>query len=339
MPPEIDVYSEWLGIKEPNRPLNYYQLLRIKQFEDDPVRIRTNYRKMNAHVRKYAAGDYATESQELLNELAKAMLCLTDAKRKAEYDASLGRKDTGEGRRRTFEELLLLRKVLDQAKLDKARTYADAVGLDLRDAVLQQKLTKPEIVMQLYAESVGLPYVELSDLGVEVEIAPKVPAYIARQHSCVPVMVDDGQLMMASPHPLPPDVEDDLRLRIGMPVRCVLCTASSINDVIGKHYSKEAAAAEMAAASAAPDVAAASPGKKADSASSGSAATPEQKRQQRMTALLAFNITFVVCMVFLQVILPIIRPLARPQPLNSIIMSLAIGAAGGAIGYMIAKRG
>ncbi len=52
--------------------------MRLKQFEDDIGKIREHYRKMNAHVRKFAAGEFAKQSQDLLNELAKAMLCLTD---------------------------------------------------------------------------------------------------------------------------------------------------------------------------------------------------------------------------------------------------------------------
>ena len=82
MPKELDVYRDWLGVTDAERPLNYYQLLRLKKFEDDIEKIRSNYRKLNAQVRKYASGQYGNQSQQLLNELAKAMLCLTDAKRK-----------------------------------------------------------------------------------------------------------------------------------------------------------------------------------------------------------------------------------------------------------------
>ena len=122
---DIDVYKDWLGITEKARPLNHYQLLRLKQFEDDAGKVRDNYRKMNAHVRKYAAGEYGPLSQKLLNELAKAMLCLTDARRKAEYDITLGRTAPAvEGARQTFEQMLLARKVVDSAQLGKARNFA-----------------------------------------------------------------------------------------------------------------------------------------------------------------------------------------------------------------------
>src|SRR5690606_9492350 len=77
----IDVYKDWLGIPEGPRPPDHYQLLRLVRFEDDAEKIRAHYKKLNAHVRKYATGTYSVESQDLLNELAKAMLCLTDEER------------------------------------------------------------------------------------------------------------------------------------------------------------------------------------------------------------------------------------------------------------------
>ena len=87
----IDVYKEWLGIPEGQRPPDHYQLLRLVQFEDSLEKVRKNYKKLNGHVRKYATGQYSNQSQTLLNELAKAMLCLTDEELKLEYDRSLGR--------------------------------------------------------------------------------------------------------------------------------------------------------------------------------------------------------------------------------------------------------
>ena len=148
----LDVYRDWLKISEKARPLNHYQLLRLKMFEDDTAKVREHYRAMNAHVRKFAAGEFATQSQELLNELAKAMLCLTDKQRKGEYDAAMGRKDVSDGgKARTFEQILLATKVIDQAALDKARNFAKAINVDVRDALVQQRLAKADAVLPAYA--------------------------------------------------------------------------------------------------------------------------------------------------------------------------------------------
>jgi MshEN domain len=301
---QLDVYRDWLGVTEAARPLNHYQLLRLSQFEDDPAKVRAHYRKMNAHVRKFAAGEFATQSQELLNELAKAMLCLTDAKRKGEYDVTLGRAETSGRRRHTFEEILIGRKLVEPPQLEKARNFAKAVNLEIRDAVIQQKLAAPEVVMQAYAESVGLPYIDLADVGVDAELAPKVPAVLARQHSCAPVMLDGGTLLMATPNPLLPEVEDELRLRLGYPVRTVLCTASGINDAVAKYYPKEAAAAQMAAGGGAGSMQPAAVTAATPAAGQAAEAAPqlsreERKAEQRKYMMLAGFGTFPVCMLLL----------------------------------------
>lgn len=284
MPEKLDVYSEWLGIEAKNRPLNHYQLLKLKQFEDNTGVIRKNYRQLNAHVRKYATGDYLEESQALLNELAKAMLCLTDAQRKADYDASLGRETAGPGRRRTFEQLMLANKIIDTEQLKQARSYAEAVGLDVHQAVLQKKFAKPAIIMLAYAESIGLPYIELSDIGVDETILPQIPPALGRQHSFVPVMIDDGQLMVAAPEPIIPDVEEELRLRTGMPVRTVICAPASINEAVQKYYPRDggqAAAAAQAAAGGATPAAAAKPAR----ASSGPMSEEDKKQQMQLSLI------------------------------------------------------
>lgn len=307
MAQELDVYRDWLKISETTRPLNHYQLLKLKLFEDDASKVRDHYRKLNAHVRKYATGDFAEQSQDLLNELAKAMLCLTDAQRKREYDVTLGRKDAGEGRRRTLEETLLANHVIDPAQLDKARRFADQVGLEIRDAILQQKLATPDAVMLACAESEGLPYVELEDVGVDQALAFQIPAMTARQHSCVPIMADGGQVLMASPNPLVPDLEEELRLRLDMPVRSVLCTPQSVNQAITKYYSGEMqAAAAEAAAAAAKKAGKKAPKKKAKKAKKavekeeGPVLTGEEKIKQRfMAAIVGFNIGVILTMIAL----------------------------------------
>jgi hypothetical protein len=329
MPEQLDVYRDWLGISETARPLNCYQLLRVKQFSDDVAKIRTHYQKMNAHVRKFATGDYARQSQELLNELAKAMLCLTDLTRKREYDASLGREGVGEGRRRTLEEILLAGKTIDRDQLQKARSYADAVGLEVRDALVQQKMAAPDVVMIAYAESVGLPYIELGDIGVSEELIPQIPARLARQHSCVPVMIDRGQLLMASPNPLIPDVEEELRLRLGMPVRTVLCTAPSINAVIAKHFPPDAADATPAPAEAKPK--ASRPAEAPQPKPTKTYRSQDEKVKRRVAVtVVAFNVAVIVSMLLLMFVL------RSGQFLSILDFAAAIGvgiiAAGAAFG-------
>jgi len=290
MAKELDVYRDWLGIAEAARPLNHYQLLRLEPFEDRVAKTREHYRQMSAHVRKFADGEHAAQSRRLLGELARAMLCLTDTARKRQYDASLGRQDAGGAKCRTFEEALLAGKLIDPDRLEKARGFAEATGLELRDAVLQQKMAAPEAVTSAYAESVGLACVELAQIGVDPALASRVPAALARQHSCVPLIADGGEVLVASPNPLSPDLEEQLAALLDMPVRTVLATAAEVDEAITRHCTGEGAAPgkKKAAKKKAP-----APVEKEPSPLN----EEEQARRRMMIALIAFNIIVVAFMI------------------------------------------
>ncbi len=241
--PKIDVYKEWLKISAANRPLTYYQLLRLKTFEDDVAVIRKHYQELNAHVRKFASGDYLEESQALLNELAKAMLCLTDSSRKEDYDFRLGRKtetQTDTLGRRSFEDILLENRILTPEQLKKSQQFADAVGLDLEMAILQQRHASQEAVMLAYAEAQGLPFVDLNEVPVDEYYVPQINPVMARQHSFIPVMSDMGKMILASPTPLSLDVETDLQMLFNMPIKSAICTPAQVNAAIAKYYPRDA---------------------------------------------------------------------------------------------------
>ncbi len=238
MADDIDVYKEWLGIPDGDRPPDHYQLLRLVQFEDDAEKIRNNYKKLNGHVRKYAAGKHSVRSQELLNELAKSMLCLTDAERKREYDVSLGREVEAEETtgRRALEVILTQKQLISTSQAEEARQHSDKTGLDMRDVVVQLKFVDQATATQAYAEELGLPFIDLTDLVPDDNILDQVPKKLVKQHSILPLFVDDDVLLIACTHPPDADLEEELRLRLNHPVRAVLATPLNINQGIAKYY-------------------------------------------------------------------------------------------------------
>lgn len=325
---ELDVYRQWLGIAETVRPLNHYQLLRLKKFEDDVAVVRTHYRKLHAHVKKYQTGEFQQQSQDLLNELAKSMLCLTDARRKEEYDITLGREVAGDGKRLTTEQILLRRKVLSPEQLDKARKFAAAVNLDVQDAVVQLKLAAPEAAMMAYAESLGLPYVDIAEVGILEAVCPKIPAVLARRHSCLPVMIDDdGALVMASTRPLDPNVEDEIRLRTTLAVRNVLCTPAAINSNMEQFFPKDRLTAEMDSGSGDRPV-----GKSRAETERTPEELAELTKQRNMVALMSFNFAFMATVFY-------ITNFRRPPGtfFGSLATAIPLGAIVAATAWLVMK--
>jgi len=85
----FDPYLQWLGIRDPERPPNHYRLLGLEPFEEDQKAIASAADRQMAHVRTFQSGKYSEQSQEILNLLAAAKLCLLKPERKAQYDATL----------------------------------------------------------------------------------------------------------------------------------------------------------------------------------------------------------------------------------------------------------
>lgn len=298
----IDVYKEWLGIPEGPRPPDHYQLLRLVQFEDGVEKIRANYKKLNNHVRKYATGQYLEESQALLNELAKAMLCLTDLERKREYDVEMGRvfEETQAGPR-TMDVILQEQGKVSAAQAQEARDHSERTGLDLRDSFVQLKIVDPEDAAQALALELGLPYVDLADLLPEDEVLDQVSRSTVKQNSILPLFIDQGMLLVACVHLIDHELEEELRLQFGVPVRNVLASPKAINQAISKYYApgmrnnssvevdrpgdKGKGKAKPVAKKEAP---------KAEKRERKTLKSPEELKEQKMKGIITINFSFLV---------------------------------------------
>ena len=89
----FDPYQEWFGI-EPSARLasgipDHYRLLGIERYESDAQRIESAVEQRVAFLHRVASGKHSAASQQLLNEVARARLCLLDPAARASYDAQL----------------------------------------------------------------------------------------------------------------------------------------------------------------------------------------------------------------------------------------------------------
>ncbi len=311
----MDVYKEWLGIPPGPRPPDHYELLRCVRFEDDAEKIRAHYRKLNGHVRKYATGQYSVQSQELLNELAKAMLCLTDPERKREYDEHMGREF--EARRDEFGRLPLLEVLVKQGKVTRdqkrdVEEYCKRTGLAERDAVVQMKLATPELAAQALAAQLGFSYVDLDDMIPEDSILGLVPRALVKKHSFLPLFVDDDRLLIACADQPDHALEEELQLRYGVPVRPVIATPRAISQAITKYASLigvDEGQAGPAAGTAARPTGKPAPAKKQKTASADGERTPfsqlseGEKRERKQYGILIMCWGFIVPMLIDQFLL------------------------------------
>lgn len=89
MTEQFDPYRKWLGIPDQTQHPHHYQLLGLALFEDDPDVIENAANRQMTHVRSFQTGQYASYSQDLLNEIAQAKICLLQLDSKSSYDLQL----------------------------------------------------------------------------------------------------------------------------------------------------------------------------------------------------------------------------------------------------------
>jgi hypothetical protein len=262
---------------------------------------------------------------------------LSDSRRKADYDGTIGGRSDRE-KPQSMERIIRSRKVIDDAALEKAKKFADTVNLDLHEAIINQKLASADVVMPLYADSLGVPFVELADLEIDPDLVPTVPAVMARQNSLTPVLKDEGSIVVASPKPLKPEIEEQLSLRFNAPIRSVICTKAAIDDAIGKHYPREAAVAQMNAVPQAPSTtagggAAAAPAAKGRGTSTLNKAELRKKKQK--VAMAAGFFTFMIC-TFVSMFMG--WTLQEGGTLKTYLVAGLVGTIAAGIGYLVVNE-
>jgi hypothetical protein len=91
----FDPYESWLGIPLDRRPPTHYDLLGLAPSESDPAKIEQSALRRMGKIRQFQIGEHSEQSQEILNQLARARLVLLDPDRRAEYDEKLEKSARG----------------------------------------------------------------------------------------------------------------------------------------------------------------------------------------------------------------------------------------------------
>jgi len=86
-----DAIYELLGVPPEEQPADYYRLLGLARFEANPEVITNAASRQMLFVRQLAAGPYSQVSQDMLDLLAEAKVCLLNTDRRRAYDVELRR--------------------------------------------------------------------------------------------------------------------------------------------------------------------------------------------------------------------------------------------------------
>ncbi len=87
--PAFDPYHKWLGIPTAEQPPSHYRLLGISPSETDDDVIAAAADQRMDYLHSFSQGDRGPDARRLMDEIARASMCLLDPKRRAAYEATL----------------------------------------------------------------------------------------------------------------------------------------------------------------------------------------------------------------------------------------------------------
>jgi type IV pilus assembly protein PilB len=145
--------------------------------------------------------------------------------------------------------------------LAKALVEAERVSLEDMEEVLDehyrsgqsiariltaQKLVTEADLMWGMAQEMGLEFVDLDTVGVDVSEAGTIPEATARHHNVVVIANDNGTPVVAASNPTDVFAMDDLRTIMGRRFIVVVATRTQISAYIGRVFNSGGDAADMA---------------------------------------------------------------------------------------------
>ncbi|MBI2425213.1 MAG: type II/IV secretion system protein [Candidatus Hydrogenedentes bacterium] len=137
---------------------------------------------------------------------------------------------------KAFEKHLLREAVLDEPRLERARTEAKKRELPLLDTITQLGLADAEALYRSLASFCEMRFVQPAKMEIPPELIKKVPARFATHYGFVPVEERNGTLVIAISDPLNTHLLDDIRLVLKQRIESTVATPAEIRKVTKELY-------------------------------------------------------------------------------------------------------
>ena len=129
----------------------------------------------------------------------------------------------------TIKKLLLDNKKITPEQLSTLEEEATRSKRPLQDILVQKEIVSEADLVKLFAESTGIPFVELKPDELTQDVITKIPERIARQYNVILFRIDpDGLMHLAMEDPDDVQAVDFIKKQIGDKVKIYLATHENI---------------------------------------------------------------------------------------------------------------
>src|SRR4030067_471526 len=131
-------------------------------------------------------------------------------------------------------EMLRRRGLISDTQLSQLR-QANGDGASLIEKAVALGCVREDAALRALSEEVGLEYVDLRDVEVDLSLLKDFPHKLIHRQSLFPIRRDNGQLVVATSDPFDLYPIDEVSAATGLSVMPVLASRNQISALIKKH--------------------------------------------------------------------------------------------------------
>jgi general secretion pathway protein E/type IV pilus assembly protein PilB len=131
-------------------------------------------------------------------------------------------------------EILLRRGLLDRRQLEQSRS-PDGDGTRLVEIAVEKGFVTEEDALRALGEEVGLDYLDLNEVDVDVSLLSSFPVKLIHRQSLFPIRRDNGSLVVATSDPFDLYPLDEVSAATGLSVVPVLAGRNEIAKLAKRH--------------------------------------------------------------------------------------------------------
>jgi type IV pilus assembly protein PilB len=135
-----------------------------------------------------------------------------------------------------FTDILIRNQVLGPDQLEEALRLSQTSGIKVQDALIKLNYTTVAEVMGAIAEFHNLQFVDLANVEIPKAVIELVPESVAREHSVLPLTLENNTLKVITADPANYDTIQKLTFILNKDVQPVLADLEQIREAINRHY-------------------------------------------------------------------------------------------------------
>ncbi|HVL33772.1 MAG TPA: ATPase, T2SS/T4P/T4SS family [Actinomycetota bacterium] len=151
---------------------------------------------------------------------------------------------------RSVGDILLSQKAVTPDQLEVAQRETAKTGKSLSRVLVDLGMVSEQAVVAALAMQIGLPFVDLAEMQIDVTAASLVPQSLVTRYMALPIAYDGEGLVVAMSDPGNVFAIDDIRTLTGREIRVVVSTKTDITNALARVSRVDQEVGEVAQAAA-----------------------------------------------------------------------------------------